>query len=857
MSASISSIPQATMRLQLNKDFTFADAIQVVPYLASLGVSHLYASPILTARPGSMHGYDVIDPTRINPELGGEDGLRALVAALRDAGLGLIVDIVPNHMGVGAENAWWYDVLKHGQASRFAGYFDIDWEAGDGKVLAPFLGKPYGEALRDGELKLDRQDGAPVVRYFDAVYPIDPGTEDDAAGDLHDLLERQNYRLAWWGTAADEINWRRFFDINGLVALRIEEPEVFKATHATLFRLYQEGLIDGVRVDHVDGLSDPPGYCRKLRERLAALESARPDDAPSGPAYLVVEKILGAGEAMPTDWGVDGTSGYDFMDTVNALQHDSTAEPALAALWASISGRTGVFEEEEIPARQEMLTLNFNAQLEALAGSLHRIALRDLTTRDTPRAAIRRGLIALLAHFRVYRTYDAGQVRSPCDDTAFHNALTAAKAASAPALHPVLDLLDLWLGGEAPPAEDLPLYKVAGTRFQQLSAPVAAKSVEDTAFYRYGRLISRNDVGFNASILGTGAAAFHEACLGRVASFPNALLATATHDHKRGEDVRARLAVLSEIPGEWELALQRWREMNAAHRSLTDEAAFSPGDEVILYQTIIGAWPADLAPSDTAGCRAFAERVGAWQEKALREAKLRTDWATPNAAYEASAKGFLDAIFQAGSLFLVEAANFARRIGAAGVVNSLAQALLKIASPGVPDFFQGSEFWDLSLVDPDNRRPVDFRARETALRDGLDPVALAPEWHSGHVKQAVITRVLRCRQTDPELFAHGSYVPVDVEGPLSDHVVAFVRSHGARACLIVVPRLPGRLLDGDGSILISAERWNGTALRLGEASGVAGWRSVLAGPDLVVRDGLVPLGDVLGAFPVGMLVAGD
>ena len=414
---------RATMRLQLHRDFTFADATNLVPYMTSLGVSHLYASPILTARPGSMHGYDVTDPTRVNEELGGEAGLRTLVAALRAARLGLIVDIVPNHMAAGGvENPWWADVLRNGRDSRYATYFDIDWD-GSGKVLAPFLGQPYGEALRDGTITLAREGDEPVIQYYDNHFPIRPqdhaevvSAQSDAFDPetmvgrqrLHRLLERQHYRLAWWRSAGDAINWRRFFDINGLVALRMEDAAVFEATHGTLLRLYQQGLIDGMRVDHVDGLADPPGYCRQLRSRLDELAPQRPPDAPKGPAWLVVEKILGAGEHLPGDWAVDGTSGYEFMDEVSALLHDGSGESALRHFWSAVSGRPADFSEEEKKARRDVLDRSFAAQLKALIGSLHSIALMHIETRDTTRDAIRRALVALLAHFPVYRSYGVG-----------------------------------------------------------------------------------------------------------------------------------------------------------------------------------------------------------------------------------------------------------------------------------------------------------------------------------------------------------------------------------------------------------------------------------------------------------------
>ena len=825
--------PRATMRLQLHKDFTFADARALVPYMAELGISHAYVSPILTARAGSIHGYDVVDPTRVNPELGGEAGLRDFVAALRHAGLGLIVDIVPNHMAVGgADNPWWLDLLRLGHASDYAGFFDVDWDCADpdlrGKVLAPFLGQPYGDALASGDIRLDRTpDGQPVVRYFDNEFPVDPkdfahieemGFESfdpaNANGreQLHALLERQHYRLAWWGTAGDEINWRRFFDINGLAGLRIEVPEVFEATHATLFRLYADGLIDGFRVDHVDGLSDPPGYCRRVRQRLHEI-------APDRRPYLVIEKILGAGEAMPTDWEVDGTSGYDFMNEVSALQHDPRATEELALLWHELSGRPAAFEAEEVPARLEILQRGFEAQLGAATAALHRLARMDTRTRDVSAPAIRRGLLSLLSHFPVYRTYDAGAKRSAMDDAAFRKALAAAKADTPASAHVVLDHVDLWLGGEAPDRETLAARKVAATRFQQLSAPVAAKSVEDTAFYRYGRLLSRNDVGFDAPRLGGSVADFHEACANRLATFPDSMLATATHDHKRGEDLRARLAVISEMPSEWAAFIAACREIGGVPPDA--------GDEVMLYQMIIGAWPLDLAPTDAAGCRALAERLAGWQEKALREAKLRTDWTAPNEAYEATARDFLFGLLAPGSRFLSLAAALVDRIAAAGAVNSLAQVVLKMTVPGMPDFYQGTEFWDFSLVDPDNRRPVDYDRRRAALRDNMAPRRLLESWRDGRVKQAAIHSVLGLRRQEATLFARGAYEPLTVTGPLAEHVVAFARLHESSVIVIAVPRLV------DGLTRRQQPRLDEAMLRQS---------SVMFPPTLVDR----PMNDLLG-----------
>jgi (1->4)-alpha-D-glucan 1-alpha-D-glucosylmutase len=874
------TVPRATMRLQLHRDFTFADATDLVPYLAALGISHLYASPILTARSGSMHGYDVTDPTQVNPELGGEAGLRQLVTTLRAAGLGLIVDIVPNHMAAGGvENPWWGDVLQHGRESRYARFFDIDWDK-DEKVLAPFLGEPYGDSLRNGSITLARDCDEPAIRYYDNRFPIrpedhaevamaspmafDPATE-AGRGRLHRLLERQNYRLAWWRSAGDAINWRRFFDINGLVALRIEDEAVFDATHATLLRLYQEGLIDGVRVDHVDGLADPPGYCRRLRARLDDLSGWRPADAPKGPAWLVVEKILGAGERLPDDWAVDGTSGYDFMDEVSALLHDASGEPALRHQWGAVSGRPTDFTEEETAARREVLTRSFTAQLDALVESLHRIALARVETRDITRAAIRRALVALLAHFPVYRSYGVGR-RSDSLATAVAGAMKNVPVAD----RGMLALIQRWLGEEATPE--------AAIRFQQLSAPLAAKAVEDTAYYRYGVLLSRNEVGADVRRFSATAAEFHAASLARREHFPDAMLATATHDHKRGEDVRARLAVLSEIPWVWEHTVRRWFEMNSSHRRIGETPMPSPADEMMLYQMIVGAWPTDAV--DLAD---YTERLAGWQLKALREAKLATDWTAPDLEYEDAARSFLYTIM-ADSRFTAEASAFAQCIGPAGAVNGLTQTLLKLTVPGVPDIYQGAEFWDQSLVDPDNRRPVDFLRRSAALEANELPVTLARHWQDGRVKQAVIRKALDLRRKRPELFAGGEYRPLEVTGPLAAHVVAFARSDMDAYCIVVVPRLPGRLLGladaqsaaGEDScssvspspgavrrplpqagearpLMIPADVWRETALHLPADLAGRRMRDRIIDRDVNSPCRHLPLAKILAQFPVALL----
>jgi (1->4)-alpha-D-glucan 1-alpha-D-glucosylmutase len=804
-------IPRATYRLQFNADFTFADAQAMVRYLADLDISHVYASPILTARRGSTHGYDVVDPTAINPELGGEDGLRHLVAVLHAHGLGLVVDIVPNHMGVGgADNPWWLDVLRHGPSSAYAGFFDIDWQPPEpdlrGKLLAPFLGKPYGQALADGEIALVRDESPGwtgpgwAARYFHHVFPIRP--EDatlldrdpadarrrhDAAtpagrNALHRLLEHQHYRLAWWRTAGDLINWRRFFDVTGLASLRAETTEVFDATHAVVLRLYAEGLIDGLRVDHVDGLADPGAYCRRLRAELRAREHLRPAER-QGSAWLVVEKILAHGEVLDPSWQTDGTTGYDFMNQVSLVLHDRLGSTALAADWARRTGRPAAFAVEERQARGEIIERAFSAQLDGVVDALRRIATADLADRDRPRAALRRCLVQILMRFPRYRTYATATDPAAAGMEALRQAIEAARPACFPGDRDHLERLAEWLGPIGPSVPDADPRRLAVRRFEQLSAPVAAKSVEDTAFYRHGPLLSRNDVGFDPGEGGGSVADWHAACAARTA-WPAAMLATATHDHKRGEDVRARLAVLSELPAEWVSRLDRWLPAIAGgeggHRPSVD-----PADSIMLLQMIVGAWPAGLRADDAAGLQAFRERLGGWQGKALREAKLRTSWDAPDTVYEAAAAQLLGAILTGPALagLRTEIAAFVALLMPAAICNGLTQTVLRLCAPGVPDIYQGTEFQDLSLVDPDNRRPVDYARRARLLaRDA--PGAADPD----ALKQRIIATLLRFRREEPALFREGSYRPLEVVGEGSGHIIAFARMHDPSAMVALCPR---------------------------------------------------------------------
>lgn len=772
-------IVRATYRFQFHKGFTFADATGLVPYLDRLGISHVYASPVSTAQPGSAHGYDVIDHTRVNPELGGEAGLRALAAALRERGMGIIIDIVPNHMGIaGSGNQWWQDVLARRQASAYARFFDIDWRY---KVLLPLLGEPLPAALENGAIRIEAEgeDGAAVVVHEQHRLPLRPEDrrpvrerlEHFDAGSragretITALLERQHYRLAWWRTANDELNWRRFFTISELAGVRVEDDAVFEAVHDLYFRLYAEGLIDGVRVDHVDGLTDPAGYCRKLRARLEGLRQARPEGLRDDPPYIVVEKILGAGERLATDWGVDGTTGYDFMDEAAAVLHDPRGEATLNAAWTALSGRPAEFEAEEIEAREQMLRWESEGQLAACVEAFAGLAAASEETRHFTRPMLRRAVQCLLWVFPVYRTYGTGSVAPASDAGVRDAARLRAVQLAAPGEAEGIDAVLAWLAGKGTGDRDLAADAVR--RFQQLSAPIAAKAVEDTAFYRYGRLLSRNDVGFDLARFSFPFTEFHQRMRDRAEHFGRTMLATATHDHKRGEDVRARLAVLSEIPDEWIARVGHWQDLLG---SGIDGVA--PDDLYQLLQMLVGAFP----DGEDADLPVFAERIALWQEKALREAKLRSSWTQPNMDYEQRLRGLIESLLDPAGAFLPDLRDFVARLLPAAHANGLAMTALSYTVPGVPDLYQGTEFEDLSLVDPDNRRPVDYGEREQALN------AAAPRGYSQR-KQALIAQLLSLRKKLPQLFSEGGYEPVNVEGSRARHVLAFTRRHQGRVLL--------------------------------------------------------------------------
>jgi len=745
-------IPRSTYRLQFHPGFTLEDARGIVPYLSDLGFSHIYASPLAEARSGSTHGYDVTDPTAIRSALGGKEALRALADDLHQHDMGLILDIVPNHMAASPENPWWADMLRHGRDSEFACFFDVDWSKHGGRVLLPVLGAPLDEALADGAIELiDSPEGNALRLYGEQTYPIAPGTL--VADDLPATLERQHYRLSWWRLGHDELNWRRFFSISELAGLRIEDETVFKAVHELPLRLYREGVIDGLRIDHVDGLADPAAYLGKLR---AQLEAAGRDD---GPAWLIVEKILGPGETLPAGWPVDGTTGYDFMEEVALLLHSPQAEKPLARNWEAVSDRSADFEREERLARRQILHWEFTAQFDQCVDALVSLAARTPDTARHSRAAWARAVEALLIVFPVYRTYGTGSGSAPKDERVRKEAASRLIDVAAPGELPVGNAILDWLAGTGPASDHASEFV---QRFQQLSAPIAAKAVEDTAFYRYGALISRNDVGFHPDRFSASPDTFHAWQVERGANWPNSMLATATHDHKRGEDVRARLFAISEAPSEWIAVSRRWMV------AMPGSGEIDPGDLYMTLQAVIAAWPADpVSLTD------FAERLRGYVVKTLREAKLRSSWTAPDEGYEKALADTVETLIlgeQAAEL-REEIAHYLGKIAPDERVKSLAQLFLRLTCPGVSDTYQGSEIAERSLVDPDNRRPVDYDARRRLMREGSDE------------KLALLHELLKIREDYDDAFS-GSYEPVDI----GSDFLAFER-RGAKSRLLMVTAL--------------------------------------------------------------------
>jgi (1->4)-alpha-D-glucan 1-alpha-D-glucosylmutase len=794
----------------MNAGFTFADARRTVDYFARLGVSHLYLSPILAARKGSMHGYDVVDHTRINPELGTEAELRALAADLRARRMGLIVDIVPNHMGIGPENALWEDVLANGERSRYARWFDITWNAGgsrDRKVVLPILGDELDAVLARGELAVRvHERESPRVVYFQNSFPLDPSTlppelqlttfDAEETGELvslfsgkhgedrlRELLNAQHYRLVNWRRGSDEINYRRFFDVNDLVALRAEDDDVFRESHALMLRLASDGVIDGVRVDHIDGLRDPAAYLRKLRDAL-------PPGAP-----IFVEKILSDGEHL-RDWPVEGTTGYEFMNDLEDVFIDPAGFDALEASYRRIRHMDQQTTFRELARSGKLATLNgpLRADVERLAALALPIA-RALGKRwsvDELSAAIAQ----LTASFSVYRTYIAGEQIDERDRVIIERAVEDARVHSPETAERVRLIADVLLD-----AANLNFAQ----RFQQLTGPAAAKGVEDTALYVYVPIVSRNEVGGAPDRpLHNAVARFHEGNRLRAEKWPLGLNATNTHDTKRSADVRARIDALTGLPEEWIRSVRRWRKLNARHReTVNGRLAPDTNTEYLIYQILVSLWPPPRSGrrSDDLPDRAWRdsahERLARYARKAAREAKTCTNWTEPNEPYERALAEFIASILEPAddAPFLVDVARFVSLIARAGATTSLARIALHLLAPGTPDIYQGDELWNFTLVDPDNRQPVDYDKRRKLL-EGIDSIAEPTDLFDPRHKLLVTHRLLALRRELPDLFHRGSYIPLAARGPAADHIIAFARTHGDQRLIVVAPRLAAETLEG-------------------------------------------------------------
>lgn len=944
------AIPRATYRLQLTAKFGFRDAADLVPYLAALGVSHAYFSPYLKTRPGSEHGYDIVDHDSLNPELGGEADHVLLCDRLREHSLGQILDIVPNHIGImGGNGKWWLRVLENGQASRYADYFDIDWRPVTpklrGKVLVPVLGAQYGHVLTAGELVLrfDAASGEFNVHYYDHRLPVDPSTypliiepgseraarhgaaertdfielesvirslkalpshESADDGDrevraheifiakrrladlcarsaavaehieravrvhngmpgkrasfesLHALLERQPYRLAFWRVAADEINYRRFFDVNDLAGLRTQNEELLEATHRKVLQLAAEGKADGFRIDHPDGLYDPLAYLKWLRGRLA--ERGRHDH------YIVVEKILAAHEHVPRGWPVHGTTGYDFSFAVNGVFVCAPNEKEFGAVYTHFARERDSFDEQLARAKREIVSFHLSSELTVLANLLSRVAESRLDTRDFTLNAMRGALLELVVAFPVYRTYVTADHLGVQDRAHIEWAVENARQTYEGRDEGILELIKGLLLFDLPDDADLPYRNAVAhftAKFQQLTGPVMAKAFEDTAFYRHVPLLSLNEVGGDPRRFGITIPAFHRLNELRLQHWPGSMLATSTHDSKRSEDVRARLNVLSEMSGEWRDRISKWRRFNRAKRGKLGAATVpSRTEEYLLYQTLVGTWPVVERAQEM---QSYRERIEAYMVKALREAKVNTSWVNPRPDYEERVLAFVrDTLAEnARNPFVEDLDELARSIARPGFLNSLGQTLLKLTCPGVPDTYQGNELWDFSLVDPDNRRPVDYALRRKLLAELEEEVAdeknlpallqsLCDNIEDGRAKLYLTWRALHCRAELPKLFAEGAYVPLEVRGARAEHVCAFARRRDSSLVVTIVGRWftslgvagwPRALLD-----------WQDTSIVLPAAQ----YRNVLTGEALQC-DGNAPasVGTALGRFPIALLRA--
>jgi malto-oligosyltrehalose synthase len=959
-----SPIPLATYRLQLNRDFTFAQATAIVPYLSALGISHCYVSPCLKARAGSMHGYDIVDHDSLNPEIGSPEDFDRLVATLHEHGMGLILDIVPNHMGVmGSDNFWWLDVLENGESSVYAGFFDIDWhplkDELHGKVLIPVLHDHYGAVLESGELKLvfHHERGEFDVAYRNHRFPVDPreyprilqrcadtlvaklgeqnqdllelqsliaafshlpgrqeassnriaernrdkeihkrrlvalcarsqeiatcilravdrinGTPADPASfeELHELIKAQTFRLANWRVASDDINYRRFFDTNDLAGICVENEAVFQATHRLVLALMADGKVDGLRIDHPDGLYNPRQYFERLNRGIALAAK----NSGNRSHYVVIEKILTGAERLPAEWPVCGTTGYDFANLVNGV----FVEPA-AAMSLDRTYRTFIDDEIDIDdlayrCRKLIIRVALVSELNVLANQIAKIALSKRHTCDFTLNSLRDALTEVVATFPVYRTYVSPSGVSDNDLRYIRCAIASAKWRSPAADTSIFDFVGEVLLTRIAEGQD-PAYRNAVTtfamKFQQFTSPVMAKGLEDTAFYRYNRLVSLNDVGSDLHRFGTTTPEFHLANQERLRGWPHTMLATCTHDSKRSEDVRARINVLSEISGQWRARVREWKRFNRNHRRLVNNhPAPSPNDEYLLYQTLVGAWPSE--PLNNPGdWKTFCERIETYMLKAIREAKQNTSWINRNTEYETAVSSFVRTLLNPDTKnqFLDDFVPFQCRVARMGRWNSLSQTLLKLTCPGVPDIYQGNELWDFSLVDPDNRRPVDYIRRQQMFEsirvwrkepDALSIGRLLETPEDGRLKMYLIWRTLCLRQRQPDLFQQAEYLPLAVEGAKANHVVAFARKAGTTRALVVVPRLVAGLLNDIDLPPIGPRIWDDTHVLLQLRSGSETCRNAFTGEvlDLPQTDGYakIAVSKVLAEFPVALCLLG-
>jgi (1->4)-alpha-D-glucan 1-alpha-D-glucosylmutase len=950
-------VPRATYRLQMHHGFTFRDAAEIIPYLAELGVSDLYASPYLQARPGSLHGYDITNHNELNPEIGTEEEHTRMTGLLREHGMGHLLDIVPNHMGIGGgANPWWTSVLENGPSSPFARYFDIQWnpleEEMQGKVLLPILGDQYGQVLERGELKLVYEDGRFRVEYYENRFPVAPGSSSvvlrealsrleladgdpdrmelesivtalehlpprkstdprsiaersrervvsqrrlaalcdgveavrraiDAAvahfngtpGDPHSfdpldaLLHNQAYRLAFWRVAAEEINYRRFFDVNELAGVRVELPEVFQETHRLILRLVREEKVTGLRIDHPDGLFHPRDYLRDLQRETAGLEARER-------FYVVVEKILTGDETLPDDWPCAGTVGYEVLNRINGLFVARDNEARVDEVYRAFTGVGVRFRDLVYEKKLLILRLALVSELTVLTNMLSRMSERNRRSRDFTWGSLQEGLRQVVACFPVYRTYvDAftGEV-SERDRGYVEQAVRRARRRNPEMSFSLFDyirdvLLLRWPDGlDAESREEHARFVM---RFQQLTGPVMAKGVEDTSFYIFNRLVSLNEVGGEPDHFGVTPEEFHRFMAARAEHWPHALTASSTHDTKRSEDVRARINVLSEIPDLWAERVARWAEMNRAKKAHEEDGEEIPdaNDEYLLYQTLLGAWP--LGETEDQAHQDFVERIQQYMEKATREAKRRTSWINPNAAYDAGLRDFVAAILDRSGKnpFVEDLLRLQPAIARMGMLNSLSQTLVKLTAPGAPDVYQGQEIWDFSLVDPDNRRPVDYDTRRRLLGelrermegDGTEKLAreLVEEWEDGRIKLYLTHRALALRAALPELFRDGEYLPLLSAGERVGHVVAYARRGAGAAVVVAVPRLVATLTRERDFALPGAELWRGTWVE-GTAEVLEGrWRNVFTGEVVEAAPrgagaGL-PADSLFARFPVALL----